>query len=177
VASVKCVVDNCDSPRTCRDWCASHYGKLRYRGKIVVGQRGRPRKPQEIYDTDSPTVLAERLGVSRQRADQLLNREKHHARSTLYVAVKTGKVIRPERCQRCNEIAPLEAHHGDYAKPLDVVWVCTSCHVVIHPHHPDVRGRRLAKWEYALKRDGWRMVKPGVFEKDDARIITQSGAE
>ncbi len=98
---------------------------------------GRNRKLQEEYGTNSPTELAARLGVSRQRADQLLNRQKHRCRSLLNYAVRTGKVKVPTSCQRCEQSdSRLEAHHDDYERPLDVMWVCPPCHAIVHPHHP-----------------------------------------
>lgn len=54
--------------------------------------------------------------------------EKRRANKKLYYAVKTGKVIKPEKCQRCNKKDKLHGHHPDYNKPLEVVWLCTMCH-------------------------------------------------
>ena len=59
-------------------------------------------------------------------------------RSRAYIAVKlavkTGKLLRPEICSmadgRC--MGPLHAHHADYAKPLEVVWVCRYHHLKLH---------------------------------------------
>jgi hypothetical protein len=57
------------------------------------------------------------------------HREKQNARANLYYNVQKGKVIKPSKCQKCRKKAPLEAHHKDYSKPLDVIWVCKCCHV------------------------------------------------
>jgi hypothetical protein len=41
-------------------------------------------------------------------------------------AIKKGDLIRLP-CQRCNSPKSL-AHHEDYGKKLDVVWLCQPCH-------------------------------------------------
>jgi hypothetical protein len=43
-----------------------------------------------------------------------------------------GRIIKPKNCYCCEEIKPLHAHHYDYDKPLDVFWVCVSCHKFVH---------------------------------------------
>lgn len=53
------------------------------------------------------------------------NPEKKRAQVALQRAVKKGLVI-PQPCEVCGEKA--EAHHPDYSKPLEVVWLC-------HLHH------------------------------------------
>ena len=56
---------------------------------------------------------------------------KARARSTLRTAVWRGKVVKPADCPRCGEPTPpmrLHAHHADYSKPLEVTWLCTTCH-------------------------------------------------
>ena len=52
------------------------------------------------------------------------------ARSDLNHAVRDGRVIRMP-CEVCgNEKS--EAHHEDYSKPLDVVWLCDKHHHEAH---------------------------------------------
>lgn len=43
-------------------------------------------------------------------------------------AVRAGTIVRPECCSSCGEARPVVAHHEDYDKPLDIVWLCRSCH-------------------------------------------------
>lgn len=53
------------------------------------------------------------------------------ARSVLRTAVWRGKVAKPTACPACGNTVPphrMHAHHDDYAKPLDVTWLCTACH-------------------------------------------------
>ncbi len=59
-------------------------------------------------------------------------REKLKANRLLNYNVSTGKIIRPLTCSLCGNERKLEGHHHDYNKPLDVIWVCRKCHVMIH---------------------------------------------
>lgn len=46
-------------------------------------------------------------------------------------ALRCGKLERPDCCQGCGRLASetrLSAHHHDYTKPLDVIWLCAACH-------------------------------------------------
>lgn len=42
--------------------------------------------------------------------------------------LKTGEIIKPKKCEFCNKQKYLEGAHTDYKKPLDVKWLCISCH-------------------------------------------------
>lgn len=54
--------------------------------------------------------------------------QKTIAREILNRAVKSGKIAKPERCESCGKIKKLTAHHPDYSRPLEVVWLCYECH-------------------------------------------------
>lgn len=44
-------------------------------------------------------------------------------------AIRAGLLIRPEHCASCGQGSlHIEASHDDYSKPLEVVWLCRSCH-------------------------------------------------
>ena len=52
-----------------------------------------------------------------------------------YISYHTikGNIIRPSVCSLCNkENKDIHAHHNDYSRKLDVVWVCRLCHKKIH---------------------------------------------
>ena len=55
-----------------------------------------------------------------------------HAVNLLNSAVKCGRKTRPDHCSECSKSCKPEGHHDDYSKPLDVRWVCRSCHAKIH---------------------------------------------
>jgi hypothetical protein len=46
-------------------------------------------------------------------------------------AVASGKLIRLP-CERCGRTDHIHAHHEDYDKPLEVVWLCPVCHKARH---------------------------------------------
>ncbi len=54
------------------------------------------------------------------------------ANTTLNNAVRDGKLVRPKNCSICDREGKIEGHHANYDKPLEVVWVCKECHVMIH---------------------------------------------
>lgn len=52
-------------------------------------------------------------------------------------AVKNGRIQKPSQCSKCGSIErsrKIHAHHEDYARPLDVIWLCAQCH---HDTHKD----------------------------------------
>ena len=51
------------------------------------------------------------------------------ARNAVNNALRDGK-IQKLPCFICGEIA--EAHHPDYSRPLDVMWLCNSHHREVH---------------------------------------------
>lgn len=61
------------------------------------------------------------------------NRHKTKAHRLVASAIKSGMLVKPELCDQCNaNDSRLHAHHADYSKPLDVVWLCNSCHSKLH---------------------------------------------
>jgi hypothetical protein len=57
------------------------------------------------------------------------NREKRDAHIIVGNALRHGKLIR-QPCACGNPKS--EAHHEDYSKPLEVVWLCRRCHIDLH---------------------------------------------
>jgi hypothetical protein len=48
-------------------------------------------------------------------------------------AVKRGTLVRPLRCAECGAAGEVRAYHLDYDLPLEVLWLCLSCHRERHP--------------------------------------------
>ena len=68
------------------------------------------------------------------RAYQDRNPQKTYCHRQVRYAVARGDLIRPNSCSKCGEIrSRIEAHHPDYSKPLDVVWLCKPCHALETP--------------------------------------------
>jgi hypothetical protein len=62
---------------------------------------------------------------------QRRNPEAVRAHDAVYVALQVGTVCKPSRCENCGRRVwsrNLHAHHEDYSKPLEVEWLCASCH-------------------------------------------------
>ena len=71
------------------------------------------------------------LVQARHRAYRLSNPHRERAWRAVETAVANGTLIRPDRC-RCGRTARLVAHHDDYSRPLDVLWLCGVCHRARH---------------------------------------------
>ena len=56
--------------------------------------------------------------------------EKTKAVNDLNHAISAGKVVR-QPCEVCGAF-PAHAHHNDYSKPLDILWLCQDCHNELH---------------------------------------------
>ncbi len=69
-------------------------------------------------------------------------RERNQAKRRCHTAVsnarRDGKLVRPNRCENCDRktvpggASKIVAHHENYNKPLDILWLCTGCHSFHH---------------------------------------------
>jgi hypothetical protein len=98
-------------------------------------------------DCDNTRRRAGRLAMTeeqrereRQRErDRVRDPEKTGAKYRTWKAVLHGALLRAP-CESCG--APkAEAHHDDYSRPLDVRWLCRSCHM---RHHANEQAQREA---------------------------------
>ena len=57
---------------------------------------------------------------------------KSAARRKAYQAKINGRITVPDECEECGGQSPLDMHHDDYSKPLDVRFLCKPCHWAKH---------------------------------------------
>jgi hypothetical protein len=60
--------------------------------------------------------------------------ERRKAYRKVWKAIKSGRLVRPAKCEHCRRQCRPQAHHEDYSKPLDVQWWCRRCHLKHHGH-------------------------------------------
>jgi hypothetical protein len=75
---------------------------------------------------------AQYMRQTRKKYSELSSEQKmkSNARSYLHSYIKRNKVQK-SFCFKCD--APIaEAHHNDYSKPLEIVWLCRKCHLEHH---------------------------------------------
>lgn len=69
------------------------------------------------------------------RAYRRRHRDRQNARNAVMVALRRGELTK-QPCEVCGD-PDVEAHHDDYAKRLDVRWLC-------RPHHTQADVKRRA---------------------------------
>ena len=91
-------------------------------------------------------------------------------------ALRDGRLTR-QKCEVCGSLRA-QAHHADYRKPLDVMWLCRKHHVEWHLHnealpHSDDARRRIADAKVidVQKSSLSRSVTP--WSEDDVEMMTK----
>lgn len=87
----------------------------------------RLREANKRYRTENPDQVRETS--ERYRAG---NPEKRRAHYAVNSAIRAGKLVPARTCEKCDTASKLEAHHEDYSRPLDVMWLCRICHNARH---------------------------------------------
>ena len=67
---------------------------------------------------------------------------KYGARLMVRNAVRDGRLVKAKFCEECGAEGGLHGHHNDYAKPLDVRWLCPPCHFKWHGKHGEGKNAR-----------------------------------
>ena len=77
-------------------------------------------------------AASEQGKISHRKARQKWNEEnliKRAASTIVNNAVRDGKLKKPNQCEFCGSFNNvIHGHHDDYAKPLEVRWLCPTCH-------------------------------------------------
>ncbi len=96
----------------------------------------------------------ERISVVNKKYNEE-NKTKKKAHTLVAKHVREGSMSVPGKCQMCDmENARLHAHHPDYSRPLDVIWVCPSCHF-----KPDFSFSNIAR-SFPFSHSGEQTLKP-----------------
>ena len=79
------------------------------------------------YDRENRQERTEKERVRRRTRPDVF-----YARNVVANAVRYGRLVPPDACSGCGEDKKLQAHHADYAEPMEVSWLCSSCHAAVH---------------------------------------------
>lgn len=124
--------------------------KERNREKYLAQQREYAKKKylenrEKILEKEKLPERKEVLKVWREENRERLNKEyiesyhfsedlktKQLARCKVRRAILSGKLIKATECSKCGSSQRIQAHHHDYSKPLEVIFLCTPCHQKEH---------------------------------------------
>jgi len=72
------------------------------------------------------------------------------AQNILEAAIKKGVIERKYICENCGSEerftdgrSAVQAHHSDYNKPFDVIWLCQKCHYKWHETHKAIERKEV----------------------------------
>ncbi len=89
--------------------------------------------------------------------ERLRNRAHHAVQEALYKGV-----LKRQPCEVCGDaIGVTHAHHEDYTKPLDVLWLCNQ-------HH---------QWLHLAQRKGWYSPERVSHIESFVRLLAKLGLE
>ena len=93
--------------------------RLKNIDRIRQYDRERAKRPERI-----------KLALEISRAWRQADKRRDACHNAVSRAIKNGNLVR-QPCIRCGNEKSL-AHHEDYDKPLDVMWLCQPCHKQRH---------------------------------------------
>jgi hypothetical protein len=118
----------------CKPCRASHSREARRRDRRHYRRKGREhqRTSYERHAEEKRQARRDRYNTAsetaRRQAERAAHPEKFRAREALRYAIRRGRIVRPDRCDSCGTACKPEAHHPDYSRPLEVEWLCSTCH-------------------------------------------------
>ena len=96
--------------------------------EIVAANKLKRPDHYRAYARERSQLPAKRAQTLRWMRD---NPEKTKPKRAVYLALRKGTLVKPTNCEaqlkRCLPGGRIEAHHEDYSRPLDVIWVCRPC--------------------------------------------------
>lgn len=111
----------CNQPRKPVDMVSS-YQCRECRNAKTRAHRERRKAEGRPYYAGKPKRCTERQKLAQDLIQRMIER---------------GDIVPPVKCNRCasppaSGFKRLDAHHQDYIKPLEVEWLCRTCHIRAH---------------------------------------------
>lgn len=79
------------------------------------------------------SAAARKKGREATRAWQAADPRRAHCHREVKKAIREGRLERPDDCSVCGPTDyQIDAHHEDYDKPLEIMWLCRRCHTRLH---------------------------------------------
>ena len=108
-----------------------HLGKCKNCTKLDAKENRKNNHRVQEYDRErSKTSERKEYALESQRNRRKKNPEKHRAYLIVKRAILSGKIDKFS-CRICKD-KKSQAHHEDYNKPLDVIWLCQKHHDIRH---------------------------------------------
>lgn len=107
--------------------------------------RNRPNKSERViasskYQKTDSGKLARKKATTSYRGKYPL---KYSAHCLVNNALRDGKLTKPSICEECKKLyepKQIHGHHCDYSKPLEVMWLCETCHKEWHSKYTPING-------------------------------------
>lgn len=93
---------------------------VRRRESYLAYEKARSKRPER------------RKANAKRNRDWMMDPLHRQASAAFKSAIKRGILVRPDKCSGCSSIGKVDGHHPDYSKPLQVVWLCRTCHRRLH---------------------------------------------
>ena len=97
------------------------------------GRKKRKSSVLKYQATEKGKQAKKRAGKKFANRDRESSPLKYLAHKKLASYVRNGRIIKPDSCETCGlSDVRIHGHHDDYAKPLEVRWLCSKCHTKWH---------------------------------------------
>lgn len=114
--------------------CCSEYNKRHY----AANREKYRKRVREYRDENLENVFETRMRMCEK------NPNRKNANEAVLLAVQLGYLDKPDHCLGCGRPSSesrVTAHHHDYSKPLEVVWVCSKCHRQLDANRREREGK------------------------------------
>jgi hypothetical protein len=116
---------------TSRQWRAAHPERM-----AALNKQWKQDHPEEVAANNKQWRQEHPEAVSAYTKEyQAKNPLKKRAQNIINRAIRDGKLTKPTTCSECNATGTIQGHHCDYTKPLEVMWLCQTCHIAWHKEH------------------------------------------
>lgn len=121
-------------------WC-KECNKVRLRAYYIANKERITAQSRARHAKNKISIKKQRDKFYKENSVELIRRAANHrinfpkkvcARRKIQYALTKGLVTRPSFCELCKKTAKVDAHHDDYNKPLEVRFLCRSCHFQWH---------------------------------------------